>query len=118
MKQCLVIVDYQRDFVTGSLRVPRRGCDPRQSLTARLQTALELGLGHLLHLDTHDEGRYFTSQEGVALPIGHCFAGTDGWKLYGRVGGMVSEAPEGRVHMVEKNCYGSEDCGAIDAGTV
>ena len=50
---------------------------------------------------THlDEGRYFTSREGVALPIGHCFAGTDGWKLYGRVGELVSEAPEGRVHML------------------
>lgn len=108
MKQCLVIVDYQRDFVTGSLGFPG-AVAIEQALTARLQTALEQGWDIYCTLDTHDEGRYFTSREGVALPIGHCFAGTDGWKLYGRVGELVSEAPEGRVRMVEKNCYGSED---------
>lgn len=108
MKQCLVIVDYQRDFVTGSLGFPG-AVEIERALAARLQTALDQDWDIYCTLDTHDEARYFTSREGRALPIGHCFAGTDGWKLYGRVGEMVAAAPAGRVHMVEKNCYGSED---------
>lgn len=89
MKKCLIVVDYQNDFVSGSLGFEKA-------------KALELGIANKINsyhvsgddviftLDTHYDD-YMDSYEGKHLPVPHCIENTDGHKLYGSVADCVSD---------------------------
>ncbi len=80
-KRCLIVVDYQKDFVDGSL-----GFDAAVQLDHGI--AEEIRQYHrsgdtvIFTLDTHGAD-YLSTQEGQNLPVPHCIAGTDGHQLYG-----------------------------------
>ena len=89
MKRCLIVVDYQNDFVTGSL-----GFREAEALESRIVQKIrdyrEAGDEVLFTFDTHTP-EYLVSREGRRLPVPHCIGGTEGHKLYGAVGEEVRE---------------------------
>ncbi|MDD2956014.1 MAG: cysteine hydrolase [Oscillospiraceae bacterium] len=92
MKRALIVVDYQNDFVGGSLGFPAAAAleDP---ICEKIRQYKERGGDVIFTYDTHGED-YLQTQEGSRLPIVHCLKGTDGWQLYGRVNSLRdSDAP-------------------------
>lgn len=89
MKKCLIVVDYQNDFVTGSL-----GFEKAEQLDGRIADKIEKyrndGWEIVFTFDTHEEN-YLHTNEGRNLPVEHCIKGTDGHKLYGRTAEMLKE---------------------------
>lgn len=80
MKRCLIVVDFQNDFVTGSLGFPKA-----QSLTPAIAQKIKdyraSGDEILFTFDTHTAS-YLDTQEGIHLPVIHCVRGTDGHRLH------------------------------------
>lgn len=83
MKRILVVVDYQKDFVSGSL-----GFEKAVALEKAIEQKIELykqkGDEVLFTFDTHLDN-YMETQEGKNLPVPHCVKNTDGWNLYGKI---------------------------------
>lgn len=90
IKKCLIVVDYQNDFVTGSL-----GFEKAEKLDGRIADKIEKyrngGWKIVFTFDTHEEN-YLQTNEGRNLPVEHCIKGTDGHKLYGRTAEMQEES--------------------------
>ena len=115
MKRCLIVVDYQNDFVSGSL-----GFEKAKEL--ELGIANKINAYHLsgddviFTLDTHYND-YAESYEGKHLPIAHCIDGTAGHKLYGSVAECVADNDivfrksvcgwGGRYEFLKTACYSS-----------
>lgn len=101
MKRALIVVDYQNDFVTGSLGFPEA-----RPLAGRIAEKIaayhQNGDDVLFTMDTHTED-YLQTQEGQHLPVSHCIKGTDGHALVPQVAKQVQ--PQDRFF--EKNTFGS-----------
>lgn len=83
MKRLLIVVDYQNDFVDGSLGFPgAEALDER--IAAKIDDYHQKGDSVYFTLDTHHRD-YGETQEGRKLPIEHCIEGTPGHELYGEV---------------------------------
>lgn len=82
MKKCLIVVDYQIDFVSGSL-----GFEKAVLLDKKIADKIEKYHKNddevIFTFDTH-KSDYLQTQEGKNLPIEHCIENTDGHKLYGK----------------------------------
>ena len=78
-KKVLIVIDYQKDFVMGSL-----GFTEAKELDSVICKKIKSYKNHQVFytLDTHDED-YLESLEGDSLPIEHCIKGTEGHKVYG-----------------------------------
>ncbi len=102
MKKLLIIVDYQNDFVDGSL-----GFDGAEKLESGIVKKIaEYENDEVIYtLDTHAEN-YMDTFEGKNLPIFHCIKGTDGHALYGQ----LKELLKGKKHF-EKNTFPSLEMG-------
>ena len=84
MNKLLLVVDYQKDFVDGSLGFP--GAQALDGLIAEKITACHAaGVDVVFTFDTHG-AHYMDTQEGRKLPVPHCIEGSDGWALYGKTG--------------------------------
>lgn len=96
--ELLVVVDMQKDFVTGALgtREAERALAKAAELVKRKRAE---GAEIVFTLDTHGED-YLHTQEGRHLPVPHCIRGTDGWQL---CESLARE--EGK--RFEKPCFGS-----------
>jgi len=101
MKKLLLVIDYQNDFVSGSL-----GFEQAVSLEApicdKIEAYLKNGDDVIFTLDTHDQN-YGSTQEGKKLPVPHCLKGTHGWQVYGKAEKYLSEA----AAVFEKPTFGS-----------
>ena len=103
MKKLLIVVDYQNDFVDGSLGFPGAELlDER--IAAKIQEYREAGDEVCFTRDTHGRD-YLNTQEGRGLPIPHCIEGTPGIELYGRVKDLVQDTDE----VFSKGTFGSKD---------
>ena len=99
MKELLIIVDLQNDFVTGAL-----GTKDAQRAASRIAKKLAKSEKDLIFtLDTHDD-KYLETQEGRNLPIVHCVKGTEGWKLVPEVTPFLNT--EKCKAFVEKTAFG------------
>ncbi|HZW48708.1 MAG TPA: cysteine hydrolase family protein [Bacillota bacterium] len=85
MKKLLIVVDYQNDFVKGSLGFPEAVL-LEAKIVDKIQQYRANGDDVIFTFDTHDTN-YAQTQEGHFLPVAHCLCDTDGWKLYGAVAG-------------------------------
>lgn len=122
MKKILIVVDYQNDFVDGSLGFP--GAEALEGLICdKIEERLAQGWEIAFTYDTHGEG-YLDTQEGMKLPIVHCVEGSGGWQLYGRVAGYRTEKTRcfykpafGSLALAEylaEGCYAEvEFCGLV-----
>ncbi len=83
MGKLLVVVDYQNDFVDGSL-----GFKGAELLDARIAAKIDAyrvaGDEVVFTFDTH-HANYLETLEGKNLPVAHCIEGTEGQALYGEV---------------------------------
>lgn len=96
---CLVVIDVQNDFVTGSLGTPEA-----VEMLPRLVEKLRAFEGLVLMTkDTHGPD-YAQTQEGRFLPVSHCVKGTEGWELAAPVEAL-RESLGARVF--EKPAFGS-----------
>ncbi len=86
MKKCLIVVDYQIDFVNGAL-----GFEKALELDDRIAEKIESYHSNndevIFTFDTH-KADYLSTQEGKNLPIEHCIENTEGHKLYGKTANM------------------------------
>lgn len=110
MKNFLVVVDIQNDFVDGALGTPEA--------VAIIDNAVEkiktFDGEIIVTFDTHTED-YLKTSEGEKLPVEHCIKGTDGWKLNGK----IAEALKGKEYIcVEKPTFGSVELPEIIKNTV
>ncbi len=78
MKELLVIVDMQNDFVTGALANPAA----EKIINGIRELAVNFDGDIAFTLDSHPgNGLYFKTQEGKKLPVEHCIIGTEGWEV-------------------------------------
>lgn len=90
-KKLLIVVDYQNDFVTGSL-----GFSGAVAIEDAIAAKIEKYRGYgeegqvIFTMDTHGKN-YMETQEGTNLPVPHCIKGEAGWDLYGKVAGLKEE---------------------------
>ncbi len=92
-KQLLLVVDYQNDFVDGSLGFPG-AVAIEAAIVEKIRTYRARGDMVAFTYDTHAQ-TYLESLEGRNLPVTHCVAGTPGWELYGKVANL--RLPEDKV---------------------
>ncbi len=89
MQKCLIVVDYQNDFVSGSLGFP--GAQALDALIAeKIREYRANGDAVVFTFDTHGPD-YLHTQEGRHLPVPHCVAGTPGHGLYGETAEMAND---------------------------
>lgn len=87
--KALVVVDYQNDFVSGSLGfVGAKQLEP--IIVRKIEEYRKKGGRIIFTFDTHG-GDYLETAEGQKLPVKHCIEGTEGHRLYGRVAECVCE---------------------------
>lgn len=102
--RALVVVDYQNDFVKGTL-----GSDDavaiEDAVCGRISEYLGTGDDVFLTKDTHGTD-YLRTAEGRLLPVEHCIRGTPGWDLYGRVAELAGR-PGCRI--LEKDTFGCRE---------
>ena len=83
MAKLLVVIDYQKDFVDGTLGF-EKAVTLEQGIYDKVNKYLKNGDRVLFTYDTHYE-EYLQTREGKNLPILHCIKGTNGHKLYGKI---------------------------------
>lgn len=107
MKNILVVVDMQKDFVDGALGTAG-AVGILDNVTAKIAS---FDGDILVTYDTHG-GDYMQTSEGKALPVPHCIKGTDGWKL----NTAVEKALEGKKCIrIEKPTFGSVELPCVIA---
>ena len=100
MKEILIVVDMQNDFINGSLGTPEAeaiianvvakiGKYPRENVIATR--------------DTHG-ANYLDTKEGAFLPVVHCVKGTEGWEIHPAVAAAL-----GDVQKIDKPTFGSQE---------
>lgn len=102
MKNLLIVVDYQNDFVDGSLGFPKAK-DIEQNIVNKIKEYQNNNDEIIFTLDTHYEN-YMSTKEGENLPVPHCIKGTKGHELFGK----VKELANGYL-LIEKETFGSKD---------
>ncbi len=103
MKKILVVIDYQNDFVNGSLGF-EKAVKLENSIVQKIQQYKNNNDEIIFTFDTHATD-YLNTQEGRNLPVQHCVKGTKGWELYGKVAEFCDE----KTKCFEKNTFGSMD---------
>lgn len=89
MKKALIVVDYQNDFVCGSLANPFAAAI-EENICHKIKQYRESQADIIFTFDTHNDN-YLKTQEGGMLPVPHCLNGTNGWQLYGQVAALLHE---------------------------
>lgn len=104
MRKLLIVVDYQNDFVDGSLGF--EGAEKLEPIiVSKIEEYEKEGQDVIFTLDTHQEN-YLETVEGKNLPIPHCLIGTDGHEIYGDV------KRYSKHHLcIKKETFGSKDLG-------
>lgn len=101
MKEVLIVVDMQKDFVDGAL-----GSKEAVGIVDNVVDKIINFQGDIIATyDTHKEN-YMDTREGKYLPVPHCIKGTDGWKLDAKVQGALDAKG---YRAVEKPTFGSVD---------
>lgn len=112
MRKVLVVVDYQKDFVDGSL-----GFNQSENVSGAIYSlvARYVKNGDLIIFtkDTHDKN-YLSTREGKFLPVEHCIKGTQGHQLFGELQ-VFEEEIRPNIIILEKDVFGCEElCEVIE----
>ena len=102
MKKLLIVVDFQNDFIDGSL-----GFEDAVKLIDVIKDKITNYLDNnndiIYTLDTHDEN-YLNTVEGKKLPFKHCLKNTNGWKV-----NSLCDFTDKAKMVFEKNTFPSLD---------
>ena len=93
----LIVVDMQKDFVTGVLGTK----EARQILPAVVARVQGFEGRVIFTRDTHGED-YLETAEGKKLPVVHCVKGTEGWQLHPQIEALAEPS-----HIIDKPSFGS-----------
>lgn len=99
MKELLVVVDMQKDFIDGSL-----GTKEAQAIVEPVCEKIRSFNGDVIYTrDTHSEN-YLDTLEGKNLPVKHCIKDTEGWQIQKD----IYEAGSGKtLCVIDKPVFGS-----------
>lgn len=99
MKKILIVVDMQKDFISGALGTPEA-----VGIVDKVTKKIKSFDGDIIvTFDTHYEN-YMETAEGKKLPVMHCIKGSEGWEL----DEAVNKALTGKeVYKLEKPTFGS-----------
>lgn len=104
MSKLLVVVDYQNDFVTGSL-----GFDKALEIEPKIINIIkefkDRGDDVVFTMDTHHDN-YMDTTEGKNLPVPHCIEGSWGWELTDSIKDLSKNCK-----VFKKYTFGSKDLG-------
>ncbi len=103
MCKILIVVDYQNDFVTGSLGF-EGAKNIEDTIYDKIKTYLQNGYEVFFTMDTHDDS-YKDSKEGSLFPL-HCQLNEEGWHLYGKMR-EFENLENKHIHFINKNTYGT-----------
>lgn len=103
MKKCLIVVDYQVDFVTGALGI-KKAVELEEIISRKIIDYRKNGDEIIFTLDTH-KADYTESYEGRHLPVMHCIEKTEGHKLYGSIADLYEDGDR----LFEKPTFGSAE---------
>jgi len=109
MKRALVVIDYQNDFVSGSLGF-KAAEKLEPIIVKKLLKAAQLGNKIIFTRDTHQQN-YLQTQEGKKLAILHCIRNTEGWQFYGKIKELATTLPGTLI--IEKYSFGSLELGDV-----
>ena len=103
MKNCLIVIDMQNDFITGSL-----GSKEAEAIVPRVKERIEKAFKDSEDIyftkDTHFEN-YMNTKEGEFLPVKHCIEGTFGHDICDELKPYEKIAKE----IFIKNTFGYKD---------
>ncbi len=102
--RCLIVVDYQVDFVTGTLGFPA-ALRLERPIAEKIMQYHACGETVVFTLDEHDGETYPLSREGKGIPTLHCCKESAGAQLYGKVAQL--KQPQDRCFI--KHAYGSPE---------
>ncbi|MCI8280447.1 MAG: cysteine hydrolase [Lachnospiraceae bacterium] len=101
MKDILVVVDMQKDFIDGSL-----GTNEAEGIVSSVVALAKNFPGDVLFTrDTHST-EYLSTAEGKKLPVEHCIQGTAGWELHPELGKIRKERD---LPVFDKGTFGSKE---------
>ena len=101
MKNVLIVVDMQKDFIDGAL-----GTAEAVAIVPNVEKKVQEFQGEVIFTrDTHEEN-YMETQEGKNLPVPHCIRGTAGWEIDESLQKYVT----GKC--IDKPTFGSVELGA------
>lgn len=103
MRDILVVVDMQKDFIDGALGTP----EAVAIVPAVVEKIREFEGDILFTRDTHFEN-YMETQEGRNLPVPHCIRGTEGWQICRELQSFAENAP-----IIDKTTFGSMELGPV-----
>lgn len=83
MKRCLIVVDFQNDFINGVLGFAKAQ-EIVPLIAEKIQKYRENSDDIIFTLDTHGMD-YMNTHEGQHLPIAHCIKGTDGHMIHSEI---------------------------------
>ena len=99
MRNLLVVVDMQNDFIDGSLGT-------KEAVAIVDNVVAEIAKYDTKDIfatrDTHQEN-YLETQEGKNLPVVHCVKGTEGWQINEKVKTALKDAA-----VIDKPTFGSK----------
>ncbi len=79
MKNTLIVIDMQNDFIDGSL-----GTKEAQAIVGNVKSKIQeykmRGDEIIFTRDTHNDD-YLETAEGIKLPVVHCVKDTHGWQI-------------------------------------
>jgi len=98
MKNILVVIDMQNDFIDGALGTPEA-----QTIVPLLKKRIEEHKGEVYFTrDTHGED-YLSTSEGGKLPVPHCIRGTHGWQIRAELDALR------KTEAIDKPTFGSTE---------
>lgn len=78
-EKILLVIDMQKDFVTGSL-ANKEAEKIINKIEEKIEQYVEQGNHVFFTRDTHGTD-YMNTQEGRLLPVEHCIKGSEGWEI-------------------------------------
>ncbi len=79
MKNTLIVVDMQNDFIDMALGT-KEAIAIVPNVKAKIKQYIDSGDEIIFTRDTHSEN-YLDTPEGKKLPVPHCIRGTKGWEI-------------------------------------
>jgi nicotinamidase-related amidase len=92
MKKCLIVVDFQNDFIDGTLGF-KGALDIKDSIIQKIKDYKFNKDDVIYTLDTHLTN-YMETEEGKNLPVPHCIKGTKGHELQEDVKAVKEETDQ------------------------
>lgn len=105
MKKCLIVVDYQNDFIDGALGF-ENAINIKDNIIKKITEYRLRNDDIIFTMDTHSDD-YLETEEGNHLPVIHCVKGTVGHEIQKDI--SVLKSPKDKVF--EKPTFPSLELG-------